>query len=153
VAPVAVERAGTSARTGDAAPGPVMLLTFDAPFHPEAARFALDSAAEAGALLVICNGVPLAAHPASSGIRTFGDPAAVESMESVARQAAERGIAHEQALYHHPRPVAAALDVVRRQHIALLVFGCDRRGMGRWRYSRAVRKLRRDAPCLIWLPD
>ena len=74
-----------------------MLLTLNTPLDPAAVRFAIETALETGAELLVCDAVPLA--------------------------------------------------------VGLLVFGADRRRLGRWRFRMAVRRLRRDVTCLVWLNE
>jgi Universal stress protein family len=133
---------------------PVMLLTFDVPFDGTAVAFALDTAAETGAELYICDGVPVASNPAVGGAaRSFGAPETLVATDKVAHEARERGIRTTQFLFHHPRPVHAALEVTREEGVGLLVFGSDRARMGRWEFWRIVRRLRKSCPCLVWTPD
>lgn len=138
----------------DAAPPtvrPVMLLTLNVPFDPAATEFALDSAAETGAELYVCDGVAInTGNPAAAAARTFGTPDTQADSRAVARDATLRGIKVTELVFHHPRPVRAAIDVTRDQQVGLLVFGADRSRLGRWGFRRAARRLRRDAPCLVW---
>jgi hypothetical protein len=133
---------------------PVMLLTFDVPFDRTAAEFAVASAAETGADLYVCDGVPLSAGtPAVNASRTFGTIETREASDAVAREARERGVRTKQLLFHHPRPVHAALEVTREEGVGLLVYGPDRTRMSRWDFWRIARRLRKSAPCLIWIAD
>jgi len=130
---------------------PVMLLTFDVPFDRTAVAFAVESAAETGAELYICDGVPVpTANPAVAASRTFGTSETRADSAAVAREARERGIRATQLLFHHPRPVHAALEVTKDERVGLLVFGSDRRRLGRWSFWRIARRLRKSAPCLVW---
>jgi hypothetical protein len=131
-----------------------MLLTFDVPFDRVAAEFAVESAAETGADLYVCDGIPVSTgNPAVPASRTFGTIEAREASDAVAREARERGVRTKQLLFHHPRPVHAALEVTRDEGVGLLVFGSDRTRMGRWDFWRIARRLRKSAPCLIWIAD
>ena len=133
---------------------PIMLLTFDVPFDRTAAAFAVESAAETGAELYVCDGIPLAVgNPLAPPSRTFGTLEAREASDAVAREARERGVRTKQLLFHHPRPVHAALEVTRDEGVGLLVFGSDRARMGRWSFWRIARRLRKSAPCLIWIAE
>ena len=133
---------------------PVMLLTFDVPFDGAAVAFALDSAAETGAELYVCDGVPVASNPAVGGAaRSFGAPETRMATDEVAQEARERGIRTTQLLFHHPRTVHAALEVTREHDVGLLVFGSDRRRMGRWEFWRIARRLRKSCSCLLWTAD
>ena len=133
---------------------PVMLLTFDVPFDRDAATFAVESAAEAGAELYVCDGIPVSmGNPAVAAARTFGTLETREASDAVAREARERGVRTKQLLFHHPRPVHAALEVTRDEGIGLLVFGSDRARMGRLNFWRIARRLRKSAPCLLWIAE
>ena len=132
---------------------PVMLLTFDVPFDRAAAAFAVESAAEAGAELYVCDGVPVSMGNPVGAARTFGTFETREASNAVTREARERGVRTTQLLFHHPRPVHAALEVTREEGIGLLVFGSDRARLGRWNFWRIARRLRKSAPCLIWIAE
>jgi hypothetical protein len=130
---------------------PVMLLTFDVPFDRIAVAFAVETAAETGAELYICDGVPVpTGNPAVVGARTFGTSETRKASDAVALEARERGVRTTQLVFHHPRPVHAALGVTRDEGVGLLVFGSDRKRLGRWHFWRIARRLRKSAPCLVW---
>jgi len=151
-----IDRPDTGRRVGAAVQKvrPVMLLTLNVPFDTTAATFALDTAAETGAELYVCDGVPInTSNPAAAGSRTFGTPETQADARAITREAASRGIKATELVFHHPRPVTAALAVTREEHVGLLVFGPDRRRLGRWFFRRANRRLRREAPCLVWTSD
>ena len=133
---------------------PVMLLTFDVPFDDAAAAFAVETAAETGAELYVCDGIPVASNPVVGGAsRTFGSFETRDATDEVAREARARGVRTTQLLFHHPRPVHAALEVTRDEGVGLLVFGSDRARMGRWSFWRIARRLRKSAPCLVWIAE
>jgi hypothetical protein len=133
---------------------PVMLLTFDVPFDHHAVDFAVETAAETGAELYICDGVPVpTGNPAVAASRTFGASETRKDSDAVAREARERGVRTTQLVFHHPRPVHAALEVTRDEHVGLLVFGSDRKRIGRWNFRRIARRLRKSAPCLVWIAE
>jgi nucleotide-binding universal stress UspA family protein len=131
---------------------PVMLLTFDVPFDERAVAFAIDTAAETGAELYLCDGIPLAPNPLLGTPRTFGSAEARAATAEVAREARSRGVRTRQLVFHHPRPVHAALVVTREEGVGLLVFGSDRGRLGRLEFWRIARRLRKSCPCLIWTP-
>lgn len=148
-----IERPGTArpARAAPPAVRPVMLLTLNVPFDPTATAFALESAVETGAELYVCDGVPInTSNPAASASRTFGTPETQADVRAVTRDAKLRGIEVTELVFHHPRPVSAALEVTRDERVGLLVFGPDRKRMSRWSFKRIARRLRRQAPCLVW---
>jgi nucleotide-binding universal stress UspA family protein len=133
---------------------PVMLLTFDVPFDRTAVVFAVESAAETGAELYICDGIPVATgNPAVAASRTFGTFDTREACAAIAEEARELGIRATQLLFHHPRPVHAALEVTRDERVGLLVFGADRKRLGRLNFWRIARRLRKSAPCLVWISE
>jgi nucleotide-binding universal stress UspA family protein len=132
---------------------PVMLLTFDVPFDDGAVAFAVDTAAETGAELYVCDGIPVAPNPIVGNPRTFGSSEARAATDAVAREARARGIRTKQLLFHHPRPVHAALEVTRDEGVGLLVFGSDRGRLGRWAFRRITRRLRKGCSCLLWTPE
>ena len=147
----AVVRNPTAAGTGEGTTGkPVMLLTFNVPFAPEAVQFAIDAACDAGSELMVCDGIPLNMNPAARGPRSFGDPDALDSAGAAVRRAVESGLRAEQFLFHSPRLERAALEVARDHRVGLLVFGPDPARYGRWRHRRAARRVSRNAPCLVW---
>jgi nucleotide-binding universal stress UspA family protein len=129
-----------------------MLLTFDVPFDPAAVAFAIDTAVETGAELYVCDGVPVAPNPVVGTPRTFGSSETRAAADEVAHQARARGVRTKHLLFHHPRPVHAALEVTREEGVGLLVFGSDRTRIGRWEFWRIARRLRKKCPCLIWTP-
>jgi Universal stress protein family len=140
----------------DGPPGvrPVMLLTFDVPFDRAAVAFAVESAADTGAELYVCDGIPVpTGNPAVAASRSFGTSETRAASEAVAREARERGVRTTQLLFHHPRPVHAALEVTRDEKVGLLVFGSDRNRMGRFNFWRIARRLRKSAPCLVWIAE
>ena len=146
-----VVRNPTATGTGEGTTGkPVMLLTFNVPFAPEAVQFAVDAAGDAGSELMVCDGIPLNVNPAARGPRSFGDPDTLDSATAAVRQAVESGVRAEQYLFHSPRPERAAMEVARDHRVGLLVFGPDPARYGRWRHRRAARRVSRNAPCLVW---
>ena len=50
------------------------------------------------------------------------------------------------------RPVKALLEVVSDKGAGLLVFGPDRSLISGRQFRRAVRQIRREAECLVWIP-
>jgi nucleotide-binding universal stress UspA family protein len=130
---------------------PVMLLTLNVPFDERAVDFAVETAAETGSALYVCDAVPVAlGNPASHGIRSFGEKETRNDLDRVSELARATGVRVTQLLFHNPKPVTAALEVVRDEEVGLLVFGADRSRLGRWSFKRAAKRLRRDAACLVW---
>jgi nucleotide-binding universal stress UspA family protein len=131
-----------------------MLLTIDVPFDEHATAFALETAAATGAELYVCDAVPIAlGSPANHVARSFGEHEARADQARVAGIARAMGVRTTQVVFHNPKPVTAALEVVVSEGVGLLVFGPDRDQLGRWTFSRAAKRVRRDAPCLVWVAD
>ena len=114
-----------------------MLLTFNVPFDDRAVEFAVETAAETGSVLYVCDAVPIAlGNPASHGLRSFGERETRDDLDRVSALARRSGVRAPQFVFHNPKPVKAALEVVRDQGVGLLVFGADRSRLGRWSFRR-----------------
>lgn len=130
---------------------PVMLLTLNVVLDEEAVTFAVDSAAETGAELYICDAIPLPiANTAMHVARSYAERDNRKDLDAAGARAKRLGVRVTQMVFHNPKPVAAALEVVRDVGVGLLVFGPDRRRLGRWSFRRIAKRLRRDACCLVW---
>jgi hypothetical protein len=130
---------------------PVMLLTLNVPFDERAVNFAVETAAETGSILYLCDAVPIAlGNPASHGIRSFGEQETRNDLDRVSELARRSGVRVTQLVFHNPKPVKAVLGVIRDEAVGLLVFGADRSRLGRWSFRRTARRLRREAGCLVW---
>jgi universal stress protein family protein len=146
-----VIRPTTPTRFSATAVRPVMLLTLNVPFDERAVDFAVETAAETGSILYLCDAVPIAlGNPASHGIRSFGEKETRNDLDRVSELARRSGVQVTQFVFHNPKPVKAVLSVVRDEEVGLLVFGADRSRLGRWSFRRTARRLRREAGCLVW---
>jgi hypothetical protein len=132
---------------------PVMLLTLDVPLDPRAQRFALETALGAGCPLVLCDAVPVGPNSAAAVLRMRGRPDADRSLRAAAGEARSLGVQVDELIFHSTRPLAAATTLCSERGIGLLVFGPSRAAAGRWRYRAWTRRVRRDTPCLVWLPE
>jgi nucleotide-binding universal stress UspA family protein len=131
-----------------------MLLTLNVPFDEEAVEFAIETAAATGAELWICDAIPLGFENYSTHVaRQYSESLNRRHSSAVAGRAKARGVRTEELAFHNRRPVAAALEVAREQQVGLLVFGADRGRLGRLTFRRSVRRIRRDAACLVWVHD
>jgi hypothetical protein len=139
--------------TTTAAGRPVMLLTLDVPLDERAQRFALETALGAGCTLVLCDAVPVGPNSAAAVLRMRGRPDADASLRAAAAEARSLGVQVDELIFHSPRPLAAATALCSERGVGLLVFGPSRAASGRWRYRSWSRRVRRDTPCLVWLPD
>jgi nucleotide-binding universal stress UspA family protein len=151
-----VEVASRVAEAVRAPPGrPVLLATLGVPFDPEASAFAVDAAVEAGQPLIVANFVELLPLAMSFQLGYDDLPDAPEderALRAPAALAQTLGVEVERVRVKSPRPVAALLQLVAERRPSLLVFGPDRRRLGRRLYKKAVRSVRDHVTCLVWLP-
>ena len=135
---------------------PVLLATLDVPFDHDAVVFAVDSAVEMGARLIVANVVEWAPLPLSAMMGYDELPYTPEMAESLAepvRLAVSLGVAVARLRVKSFRPVQAIVEVVAEENAGLLVFGPDRSRIRRLRYQRAARVIRDRVTALIWLAD
>jgi hypothetical protein len=133
-----------------------MLATLGVPYDPTAATVAVDAAVESGQPLILINVVELL--PLAMSVRMGYDqledgPELAESLRAPAVLASSLGVHVERLRVRSPRPVVALLELVAERRPGLLVLGPDRRKLPRHVYRKAVRAVREQAPCLVWLPD
>ena len=135
---------------------PVLLATLDVPFDHDAVVFAVDSAVEMGARLIVANIVEWAPLPLSS-IMGYDElpytPEMAESLAEPVRLARSLGVEVTRLRVKSLHPVSAMLEVVAENDPGLFVFGPDRSRIMRLRYWRAARAIRSSVTTLIWLPD
>ena len=146
-----LDRAGARAAATREDVRPIMLLTLNVPFEEEAIAVAVDAGAETGAALWICDAMSVSPNYVGHVARSYAEQNNRRHASEVARRARERGVHVEQVAFHNPKPVRAAIEVAHRHEIGLLVFGPDRRKLSRLTYRRAVKRLRDDAGCLVWV--
>jgi hypothetical protein len=136
-------------------PRPVLLGTLSVRIEPTAERMAFESALETGARLIIANMLMLPAYPLTVMLApecaTLPHEEDLEAVRAVAARAAAVGLHTELLRVSTPQPVKALLAIARERQAGLLVFGPDRTRLPRWRLWSAVRAVRRDAPCLVWI--
>lgn len=132
---------------------PVMLLTLNVELEEPAITFAIDSAAESGAELYICDAIPLEYRNYVGHVaRQYAEQMNRKHLDAVARRARAQGVTTTQLAFHNPRPVKTALEVARTERIGLLVFGANRKELGKRGFRKAVKRIREDPPCLVWVP-
>src|SRR5215467_8018608 len=135
---------------------PVLLATLDVPFDHDAVVFAVDSAVEMGARLIVANIVEWAPLPLSS-IMGYDElpytPEMAESLAEPVRLAKSLGVEVTRLRVKSLHPVPALLEAVAEQDPGILVFGPDRRRMMRVRYWRAARAIRARVTTLVWMAD
>jgi hypothetical protein len=144
-------RPSSPTMAGATSPRPVLLLTVDVPLASDARVFAVDTALESGAELLICDAVQIPVGRLTAGAtRTLGDDQVVDEHARLARDASSLGVRVRTLVFSSPRPLRATVEVLREQDVGLLVFGPERRTYGRRRFRRHAAWLRREAPCLVW---
>src|SRR6266516_6753343 len=133
---------------------PVLLATLDVPFDRDAVTFAVDSAVEMRARLIVVNVVEWAPLPLSD-IMGYDDlpypPEMAESLDEPVRLARSLGIEVTRFRVKSLHPIPALLEVVAEQDPGLFVFGPDRSRIMRLRYWRAARAIRSSITTLVWL--
>jgi nucleotide-binding universal stress UspA family protein len=143
-------------QTGTAARNvrPVMLLTLNVELEEPAIAFAIDSAAETGAELYICDAIPLEYRNYVGHVaRQYAEQTVRKHLNAVAARARSHGVTTSQLAFHNPKPVKTALEVARTERIGLLVFGASRKELGKRGFKKAVKRIRDDPPCLVWVQD
>ena len=131
-----------------------MLLTLNVEIEEPAIKFAIDSAAQTGAQLYICDAIPLEYRNYVGHVaRQYSEQLIRKHLTEVARRARDLGVTATQLAFHNPRPVKTALEVARKEQVGLLVFGASRKDLGKRSYKKAVKRIRADAPCLVWVDE
>lgn len=129
---------------------PVMLASIDIGYDEEAVEAALAAALEANSELLVCLGVTLPVANANAAARRhMGDPVVREQIAEILRTARRAGATARPVLYNTPRPIAALIEIADTHALGLLVFGPDRRSYGRLRFRWHLRRIKRNAPCLV----
>jgi K+-sensing histidine kinase KdpD len=133
--------------------GPVLLATFDhAPFEADAARVAVEAAADLRSTVYVVDVVRGARH-AERRI----PPAQAAALRDVVARATELGVELESLTVASRRPAAALLEVVEDRRPALIVLATDqtvlrrfRRPRRRW-HRRFIRVFAEQTSCLLWV--
>ncbi len=152
-----IGRIDVPAATPGARARPVLLGTLSVRVDPTAERIALESALEAGSSLIVANVMSLRPYPVTAMLApeyaTLPHEEDLDAVRASAARAAQLGIRTELLRVSSPRPVKALLELVHDCNAGLLVFGPDRSLLPGRRYRAAVRAVRRDAPCLVWVGE
>lgn len=119
---------------------------------------ALESAVHASVPLIVANMITLPAYPTTLILArqyaTLPHEEDLGAVRATAARAAALGIRTELLRISSPRPIAALLELLDERSAGLLVFGPDLRRLPRIRFRIAAHRLRRRAPCLVWIaPD
>ncbi len=138
---------------------PVLLATLQVRVDPSAERMAIDSAIEAGVPLLLVNLIRLPPYATTMLLAgpehmTLPHEEDLEAVRATANRAAELGVKTELLRVRTKRPVQALLQVASERDAGLIVFGPHLGRVGRMRFQRAAKRIRRDAACLVWVaPD
>jgi len=153
------DEAVTGVPAGPTKARPVLLATLQVRVDPTAERMAIDSAIEAGVPLLLVNLIRLPPYPTTMILMgpehtTLPHEEDLDAVRATAERAAELGVRTELLRVRTPRPVQALLQVASERDAGLIVFGPHLGRVGRMRFRRAARRIRRDAGCLVWIaPD
>ncbi len=117
---------------------PVMLVTFDVPFEPEATELAVDAAVESGQRLIIVNVAEVALGPISLAMKYeyVGTQEVEDALRAPAALAHSLAVEVERLRLCSPRPVDALLELVAERAPGLLVVGPDRERLKRRTYAK-----------------
>jgi universal stress protein family protein len=138
---------------------PVILATLSVRVDAAAEEMAIASALEAGVPLIVANLLELPPYPATvvlvgPGGATLPHEEALDDVRATAARAAALGIRTELLRISSRHRVRALMELVTERDAGLLVFGPDVTRMRARRFRAAARRVRRDAPCLVWIaPD
>jgi hypothetical protein len=138
---------------------PVILATLQVRIDPAAEEMAIASALEAGVPLIVANMLQLPPYPATvvlvgAEYATLPHEEALEEVRATASRAAALGIRTELLRISSRRPVRALIQLATERDCGLLVFGPAAGRIRGPRLRAAARRVRRDAPCLVWIaPD
>ena len=149
----------TGASASPTSARPVLLATLQVRVDPSAERMAIDSAIEAGVPLLLVNLIRLPPYAttiilAGPEHTTLPHEEDLEAVRATANRAAELGVKTELLRVRTKRPVQALLQVASERDAGLIVFGPHLGRVGRMRFRRAAKRIRREAACLVWVaPD
>ncbi len=139
-------------------PRPIVLATLSVRVDPSAERMAIETALQSGARLILANMLWLPPHPTTLMLArehaTLPHEEDLDAVRATARRAAERGVRTELLRISSRRPLAALIELVVERQAGLVVLGPDRRRTPKWWLWLAARRVRHQAPCLVWIaPD
>jgi Universal stress protein family len=137
---------------------PVLLATLSVRIDPSAERMAFESALDARSPLIIANMIAMRPYPMTLIMApeyvTLPHEEDLDAVRATAQRAAARGIKTELLRITTTHPLSDLIELVRERRAGLLVLGPDVKRTSRWRLRLAARRVRRDAPCLVWIaPD
>ncbi len=149
----------TDLQAGQTKARPVVLATLQVRVDPTAERMAIDSAMEAGVPMLLVNLIRLPPYATTMILMgpehtTLPHEEDLDEVRATAQRAAELGVKTELLRVRTFRPVQALLEVASERDAGLIVFGPHLGRVGRMRFKRAAKRIRREAACLVWVaPD
>jgi hypothetical protein len=150
-------RQGTDGPTGSRErKRPVILATLSVRVSADAERMAIDSALETQSPLIVANMLKLRPYPTTimllgPGAATLPAEEDLDAVRATADRAAAMGLKTQLLRISSPRPVQALIELLGEQRAGLVVFGPDPSRIGERRRRKAEKRLREDAPCLVWI--
>jgi hypothetical protein len=136
-------------------PRPIVLATLSVRVDPRAEAMAIDAALENEARLLVANMLWLPMHPTTLMLArehaTLPHEEDLEAVRATARRAAERGVPTELLRISSRRPLAALMELIGERQPGLVILGPDRERTPAWWSWLAARRIRRHAPCLVWI--
>ncbi len=136
---------------------PIVLATLSVRIGVRAERFAIETAVETGARLIIANMLMLPPHPATLTLArehaTLPHEEDLEAVRATASRAAARGIQTELLRISSRRPLVALIELIGERGAGLVVLGPEAGRTPRWWLWLAARRVRRQARCLVWTDE
>jgi hypothetical protein len=151
--PIRTDAADPAGGVAQAPPRPIVLATLSVRIGARAERFAIETAAETSARLIIANMLMLPPHPATLTLArehaTLPHEEDLEAVRETASRAAARGIQTELLRISSRRPLVALIELIGECGAGLVVLGRT----PRWWLWLAARRVRRQARCLVWTDE
>ena len=136
-----------------------MLATLQVRVDPTAERMAIDSAIEAGVPLLLVNLIRLPPYATTMILlgpehTTLPHEEDLDAVRATAHRAADLGVRPSCCACARPGRSRRCSRWRSERDAGLIVFGPHLGRVGRMRFRRAARRIRRDAACLVWVaPD
>ncbi len=134
---------------------PVMLVTFDVPFEPEATELAVDAAVESGQRLIIVNVAEVPLGPISLAMK-YEYVGTAGGRGRAPRAGRARGLARRRGRAAAPlqpaarsRRCSSSSPSARRGSSSSAPTASGSSGA---RYAKLTKRIRERAACLVWLP-
>jgi nucleotide-binding universal stress UspA family protein len=139
--------------TGRSRAGIVILATLAVPIDPDAARVAAQAALETDSRLIVVDAVERPWWPLSISMR-YAELELDEDRAQIKQLVTHMvglGLEVEHIRVPSPRPVDAVLELAGEYQAGLLVLGPDRSRIRPRLFARIARRVRKRAPCLLWV--